>query len=122
MNKKAAQHLNMTKAFMFLQLADKQVKATNHAVSLYEDTHGFGFHDDYDERDYERFTKEDGEFKRLWHEACTAMDEWRTSLGRFCDAMVKFTDGQIDYKTARTMATNPRLAKKLEAIMMGGIA
>ena len=40
-------------------------------------------------------------------------------LNRFCDGMVRFTDGQIDFNTAKIMATNPRTAKKLEEIMMG---
>ena len=119
MDKKTAQHINMTKNWMFLQLADKQLRQVASRLNSYEKWCGFGLDDDYDEREYTRFTKTDDGFKKLWDEHCKALDEWRESLDRFCNSMVRFTDGQIDYKTARTMATNPRYAKKLDKIMMG---
>lgn len=122
MDKKLAQHLNMKKDWMFLKLMEQRHKDAVHEVTLYESAHGYGFDDEYDERSYTLWTESDEGFKRLWHEQCKTFDDWRECLNRFCESMVRFTDGQIDYKTARTMATNPRLAAKLDEIMMGAVA
>lgn len=122
MDMKLAQHLNMKKDWMLLQLMEKRHKDAAHEVTLYESAHGYGFDDEYDEGMYTRWTDNDDGFKRLWHEQCKALDDWRECLDRFCESMVRFTDGQIDYKTARTMATNPRWAAKLDEIMAGKVA
>jgi len=120
MDKKAAQHLNMVKDWMLWQLACDHWRICEDEVDRYDRAHGFDWATDgeFDFDAYERFCDSDEEHKRIWANHVKAGDDMRASLNRFCESMVKFTDGQIDHGTAKTMATNPRWAKKLQAIMM----
>lgn len=122
MDKKTAQRLDMTSRFILMDLADKQLRSAIHDVNVYESAHGYGYEDEYDERDYTRWTDNDDGFKSVWHKHCEALDEWRKARDAFCESMVAFTDGQIDFETARKMVANPRLRKKLGEITMGKVA
>ena len=124
MDKKTAQHLNMVKDWMLWQLARDQWMACEDELDRYDRAHGFDWASDGEFRfdAYEHFCNTDEEHKRICAEYVKASDEMLESLHRFCDSMVKFTDGQIDFKTAKNMATTPRYAKRLEAIMMGEAA
>lgn len=121
MDKKAAQHLKMAKDWMFWQLARDKWRACEDELDRYDRAHGFDWACDGDFRfdAYEHFCATDEEHKRIWADHMKASDDMHESLNRFCESMVRFTDGQVDFKTAKTMATNPRYAKKLEKIMMG---
>ena len=119
-DKKMAQHLNMVKDWGLYKLYEDAWHESSKEVDRYERAHGFGYGDEYSDDDYERFIADDEGFNALWNEFCRLQDEMHDCLNRFCDGMVRFTDGQIDFNTAKIMATNPRTAKKLEEIMMGG--
>jgi hypothetical protein len=89
-------------------------------LDRYDRAHGFDWAcDEFDFDAYEAFCNSDECHKRIWADHVKSSDEMRASLDRFCKSMERFSDGQIDRRTAKEMATNPRYAKKLEEIMMG---
>lgn len=120
MDRKAAQHIEMVRDYGLMKLLDRQFKEACHEVNLYESAHGYGLADEYDEDEYERWVKTDEGLKEVFAQECRALDEYRAARDRFCHSMERFADGQISFDTARRMVANPRLADKLEAIMMGG--
>ena len=122
MDKKAAQHIAMVRDYGFMKLLDKQFRLAMHDTNVYESSHGYGFDDDYDEEEFERWAETDEGLKEVFAKECKAHDEYKEARDRFCRSMERFTDGQISFDTARKMVANPRLADKLEEIMMGGAA
>ena len=119
MDKKTAQHIAMVRDYGLMKLLDKQFRLAVHETFLYESAHGYGIADEYDEAEYERWVQSDEGFKEVFAEECKALDEYQEARDRFCRSMERFSDGQISFDTARKMVANPRLAEKLEAIMMG---
>lgn len=123
MDKHLALHIQMQTNWLMYKLVKEQALNALHEVTLYENEHGYGFagFEDTDAyRDaYTAFTDNDEGFKKLWHEWNELFDEEMAYLKKFCECMVKFTDGQIDMKTARQMATNPRYADEVEQVLLG---
>lgn len=123
MDTKMAQHMQMVIQYGLYKLTKEQASSVLHEVTLYEDSHGFGFTEwedtDAYEKAYTEFTKNDDGFKKLWHEWNVLFDESQKYLKEFAKAMVDFTDGQIDEFTARQMAISQRTEKELEEVLLG---
>ena len=121
MDRKMALHMKMTVAYGLYKLYLKQWRLADRDIDLWDEAHGFGFEDEWTITEYERTHKCD-EFQELWNREQSMAAEWKDQLDDFCNLMVEFTDGQVDYKTAREMATNPRWKDRLEAAMYGKAA
>lgn len=122
-DRKMALHVKMQTSWVLFKLVQKQASDALREVSRYEDAHGHGIEDFEDSEAYREayteFTETDEGFKRLWHRWNELFDEEMGHLKEFCDMVAEFTDGLIDQKTARQMATNPRYADRLEKVVLG---
>ena len=122
MDKKLAQRLQMTVDMGLVKLNKQAYANASRELDRYEAANGFGFGDEFGTDEYERWTRTDEGFGRLFDEMSTQLDQLISSKKKLASSIEKFTDGQLEYKTAYELVCNPRFADRLEAIVMGGIA
>ncbi len=121
MDTKTALQLKIRMSFAMYKLDLKMWSNANRECDLWDNSHGFGFDDEFTWDEYDR-AHECDEFKALWAEYEKYLEAFKKDLDAFCKAMVAFTDGQIDYNTAKNMATNSKTSAKLEEMFMGKVA
>lgn len=122
MDKKLAQRLQMGVDMSLVKLNEQAYTNASRELDRYEESHGYGFRDEFDDDEYEHWTRTDEGFGRLFDAMSEELDRLVASRKKLASSIEKFTDGQLEYKTAYELVINPRFANRLEAIVMGGIA
>lgn len=122
MDKKLAQRLQMSVDMSLVKLNEQAYGNASRELDRYEAAHGYGYGDEYDDDEYERWTRTDDGFNKAFAEMSAQLDRLVASRKKLASSIEKFTDGQLEYKTAYELVINPRFADRLEAIVMGGIA
>ena len=122
MDKKAAQRLQLSVDMSLMKLNKQAYANASRELDRYEAANGYGFGDVFDDDEYERWTRTDEGFDKLFDAMSEQLDQLIASQKKLASSIEKFTDGQLEYKTAYELITNPRFADRLEAIVMGEVA
>lgn len=122
MDKKLAQRLQMSVDMSLMKLNKQAYANASRELDRYEAAHGYGFGDEFDADEYKRWTRTDEGFDKLFDAMSEQLDQLIASQKKLASSIEKFTDGQLEYKTAYELITNPRFAGRLEAIVMGEVA
>lgn len=122
MDKKLAQRLQMSVDMGLVKLNKQAYANASRELDKYEEANGYGFGDEFDSDKYEHWTRTDEGFGRLFDVMSEQLDQLVASRKKLASSIEKFTDGQIEFRTAYELVINPRYADRLEAIVMGEAA
>ena len=114
-------HVDMQTSYMLYKLNLDAFHEVNREIDRWDEARGFGYEDDWTTEEYAKAHK-CAEFQEIWKREQEVGAAWKSYLHDFCNELVAFTDGQIDFDTAMKMATYSRYSERLEKILYGSAA